>query len=214
MTKPENPDIGLTGSASAVTRFAGEDGRLAILVAGFGYTIDMPVFYYLTRHFLSLKTGVLQVDFGYSRDAGFLKLTEEEMDRRFEADIASIVSYVGSLDEQELLLAGKSMGSTVCLRLSQNQAVAERTAGAAWLTPGTYADEIYETLPDNGISNLVVFGTDDRYTKAEQIDSLRTASNVEILAIEGGDHALEKGSVSESVEILVTVVDRLTAFFG
>ena len=212
--KPEKPDIGLSGPAAAVTRYPGEDGRLAILVAGFGYTVDMPVFYYLTRHFLSRKTGVLQVDFGYSRDAEFLALSEEEKDRRFDADIAAVVSHAASVPEEELLLAGKSLGSTVCLRLTQSRAVAGRTSRAAWLTPGTYANEIYRSLPDNGIANMVVYGTADRYTTPEQIDRLRPASNVEILAIKDGDHAMETGSVSESISVLGTVVNRLVDFFG
>ena len=34
------------------------------------------------------------------------------------------------------------------------------------------------------------------------------------LAIEGGDHALETGDISDSIDILGMVVSRLTGFFG
>src|SRR5215212_6730098 len=70
-------------------RYLRPDGainRLAILLPGFGYTLDMPLFYYAERLLLDRGWDVLHVEYAYINHPEFQTLPQPERDRWLLAD--------------------------------------------------------------------------------------------------------------------------------
>ena len=60
--------------------------HLAVLLPGFGYTLDMPLFYYAENLLLERGWDVLRVEYAYNKRPEFQTLTEPERDRWLLAD--------------------------------------------------------------------------------------------------------------------------------
>lgn len=202
-------------SPSSVSRIARSDNRrLSVVIAGFGYNLDMPIFYYLWRLLKNSPTDVLQIDFGYSKDFRFLGLSESEQDKKFDSDIDSIRKFLETSEYTELVLIGKSLGSTACHQLLQSAYISDRTIGVLWLTPGTAAKAIGKSLESNGTQNLLVYGTKDSYAEQLEIEALTKLKNVEVFSVENGNHSLETDDLSESINFLEGVIGCIGKFLG
>jgi hypothetical protein len=58
-------DINLS-SSTAKAKLSSKDNRLLTIVfGGFGYNLDMPIFYYTLKFLDTQKTDVLQINLGY-----------------------------------------------------------------------------------------------------------------------------------------------------
>lgn len=205
-------EIGLESKTSIVRHYPGNGGSLLVLIAGFGYTLEMPIFYYLERHFRETGTPLLMVDFGYSKDKPFLGIQDNQKEKQFSKDIESLARFLSTDGAEDLFLCGKSLGSTVCLSLLDDSDIYSRVRKVAWLTPGTAASKIYESIPHNKLENLVVYGSNDSYTTADMISGLSGFSNLQLLAVQNGDHSLDTDGAGDSISELKTVVTSVIRF--
>jgi len=96
----------------AFLRQDGESQQLSVIFPGWGYTVEMPVLYYLTRIMLERGSDVLLVKYEYSKNVLFSTLTEEERDRWLHADItAAVAAGIGQRAYSRITLIGKSLGT-------------------------------------------------------------------------------------------------------
>jgi predicted nucleotide-binding protein (sugar kinase/HSP70/actin superfamily) len=67
---------------------------LTVLISGFGYSLDMPIFYYIQNLLENRNTDLLKIDFAYNKDECFLKLNDKEQDYQFKKELTSIQNYI------------------------------------------------------------------------------------------------------------------------
>lgn len=186
---------------------------LTIIVAGFGYTMDAPYIYYSKYIPYQLNSDVLLIDLDYGQLNKFIELPDEKKDEWFEADFIGIKNSINKLSHYlNFWLIGKSLGTTVLLKLFKEKMIREKTRKIVWLTPGLSAEEIYSTIAAYPVPSFVVCGDKDSYTKIEQINKLKAVGNVKILSVMGGDHSLETDDILESIEYLKTYLKELKNF--
>lgn len=203
---------GLYSNSSSVEGFLNNSSKLIIAVAGFGYSLDMPVFYYLSKHLDELDSDLIQIDLGYLKNSEFLSMSEEQQDRIFYSDIEILKSLLSKYKHNEVILIGKSLGSSVCLELLKDPEIYSISTKSIWLTPGTSAKDIYKSISVNKIQNLVIYGSSDPYTTQEMIDEMIPNETNEFYCIQDGDHGLKSGNVNNTVHELEIVMDSIFSF--
>ena len=167
---------------------------LGVVVSGMGYTYRNPLLYYAVNLLTEAGADCLLVDFRYYEDEGFRALDEAGKDARFEADAAAVADAVEreAYRRERIVLAGKSLGTSVIRRCLRRPAVAEKSS-LILLTPGTEWPAFIPELVRSGRPTLVVGSLGDRYYPVPDLDGLRAAPRVRRLELESGDHSLETG---------------------
>ncbi len=197
-------------------RFFKHEGKvdlLTIIVAGFGYTMNAPYIYYSKYIPYQLNSDVLVIDLDYGQLDKFIELPDPKKDEWFKSDLMGIKKCINDLSEYSTLWQiGKSLGTSVIIDLLTDPNIVEKTEKIIWLTPGGKAQEIYSKIADFPISSLVVYGSNDPYTKDSEISKLRDSDNILIHTIKDGDHSLETDDIEQSIEHLKTYVNKLESF--
>jgi predicted alpha/beta-hydrolase family hydrolase len=113
----------------------GATDHLAILLPGFGYTLDMPLFYYAENLLLERGWDVLRVEYAYNTRPEFQGLTKPERDRwLLEDTTAAWRAGLGRRAYERVVLIGKSLG-TLAMGHLLTMADPPLNVGAVWLTP-------------------------------------------------------------------------------
>lgn len=188
--------------------FQAGNSQLAVVFAGFGYTYDMPILYYLCKALLEKAYDVLAIDFKYSENKEFLTLEEPEQDKWFYEDVIHIGTFLTNLDYSQFLLAGKSLGSTACLKLLEQPTIDQSTNQIVWITPGTFSDQINTYIQQSNKNNFVIYGTKDPFTTEAHIQSIQ--DKAKIIKVQDGDHSLETPSIVDSISAIQTLIKTLT----
>ncbi|MCY1152917.1 MAG: hypothetical protein OWP43_10935 [Sphaerochaetaceae bacterium] len=213
MKKKQEINLDLYSPLKTLTLEAKGKKRLTILIAGFGYNFDMPIFYYTNKLLDSKETDVLLIDFGYSQYDKYLKLSEEEQEVIFAKDLAIIEEYVESLQYEQLLFIGKSLGTTACYKLLHSDTIYAKTIGVVWLTPGTSAYKISKFIAKNDLNNLLIYGENDKYHEQLNLQLLeQNSSSLTHIPISNADHILESENCVESINILKFVIEKINIF--
>jgi hypothetical protein len=213
-TTEELPIAGFGGEPvpNAFLRRRGETARLAILLPGFAYTAEMPLFYYAEKLLLDAGADVLRVDYRYHRRPGFRDLPEQEQDRRLLADAqAAHGAALAQRPYREMTLVGKSLGTLAMAHLLAGEPAAERVR-AVWLTPLLRVEAVRESIRRHGRASLLAIGTADPHHDPGALDEAR-AAGCEVVAVEGADHGLDvPGDAVASVRAVERVVAALGTF--
>lgn len=199
------------GSAIELLVEGAAGGRLALIHAGFGYGLDLPLLYYARRAARAAGCRCLCVDLRYPVNQSFLALADEAREEYFERDIERIAERLGKEGSPPALAIGKSLGATVIHRLLLRGALADGCR-LGLLTPGTEWPAIAETLADGTSPALVIGGTADPLFLAVDRTRLSARSGIDILEVEGADHGLETGDLKRDLATLSSVMARLEAF--
>ncbi len=187
--------------------------RLTILIAGFGYNFDMPIFYYTNKLLDSKETDVLLIDLGYSQYDEFLKLSEERQELFFSKDLNILQDYIESLEYEQLLFIGKSLGTTACYKFLHSDVIYDKTIGVVWLTPGTSAYKISKFIAKNDLNNLLIYGENDKFHEQLNLQLLEQNSmSLTHIPISNADHILESENCVESINILKFVIEKINIF--
>lgn len=196
-------------------RQAAGASKLAVIVAGFAYTLESPFVFYSKHAPFAHGWDVLGVDLEYSRQPEFTALDERERERWLAEEIAVLERLITTeLTYSQLSFIGKSLGTTVVYRLLQNDRIKALTERVAWLTPGPFANRIFTLLLEDDLPGLLVYGDRDHYAAGAPTARLRDRANVDLWVVDEADHALETDSVERSVSNLASYVKRLAAFFA
>lgn len=196
-------------------RQAGGADKLAVIVAGFAYTLESPFLFYSKHAPFAQGWDVLGVDLEYSRQAEFAALEESQREAWLAAEIAALERLITTeLTYSQLSFIGKSLGTAVVYRLLQKDRIKAITDRVVWLTPAHQASGILKLLLEDDLPGLLVYGDRDDYVADAPTAGLRDRANVDLWVVERADHALETDSVERSVDNLATYVQRLAAFFA
>lgn len=173
-----------------LVRQEGDTDHLAVLMPGFGYTCDMPVFYYAGIVCLDAGADVLRLQYAYNRQPEFRRLRENERLRWLTDDVtAGIHVGLGQRIYRRATLIGKSLGT---LALSHVLPVVALSGDlrVIWLTPMLQAGAVRKEIQRRAETSLVVIGTDDPVYDEGFLSEFREAGG-EVVTIQRGDHSLD-----------------------
>lgn len=194
-------------------RPAAANGRSALMLPGFGYTLDMPLFYYLENLYLDRGCDVLRVETTYSQNAAFGEATEIEQARWVAADAqAAWQAGLAQADYASAVVAGKSLSTLAMAALLAPPLPTSPNVQSVWLTPLLCQPQVRETLLRLGASAQVVIGDADPYYDAEVLTELERAG-VNVVVAQGADHGLDiPGDAPGSTRLLSQLVTAVQEF--
>ena len=209
------PITGYEGRAvpNRLRRPRGAIGRLAMLLPGFGYTLDMPLFYYVENGCLDTGIDVLRVESTYNQDLAFAAADETERSRWVTADAhAAWEAGLAQSTYTSAIVVGKSLGTLAMPALFAAPAPDDREVRSVWLTPLLSEPPVTETIARLGSRALVAIGDADPHYDAEVIRQLE-ATGVRMLVAPGAEHGLDlPGDVVGSVRVLERVIAAINEF--
>jgi pimeloyl-ACP methyl ester carboxylesterase len=182
--------------------------QLAVLLPGLGYTLDMPLFYYIQMMGLDAGIDVLRVETAYNRDPDFAAATDDEQVEWVTTDAKA--AWHAALARTEYLAAvivGKSLGTLAMSGLLDERTARNLTFHSVWLTPLLSETIVRQAIRWIGGRALVVIGDADPYYDPEILAQLNE-TGVQVVAILGADHGMNlPGDAVGSVRVL----ERVTA---
>ena len=186
---------------------------LAVVIAGFGYSLDQPHLYYLIKSLTSSGADVLGLDYSYAADPEFMGLPEAEQDLRFEEDNRQVIPYVENrgADYDRVVLIGKSLGTSVARRFFPLDVLREKRR-FVFLTPGTEWSGMIPEIAGMSEEFLIIGSLEDRHFTAGNREPLRGSSRIKMLEFTKGNHSLETGDLRKDLEITATVVESIRDF--
>ncbi len=186
--------------------------HLAVLLPGFGYTLDMPLFYYAEDLLLERGWDVLRVEYAYNKHPEFQFLREQERERWLLADAtAAWRAGLGQRTYERVVLIGKSLGTLAMGHLLTTTDHA--SIGAVWLTPLLGEKRLREQIRQYGGPSLFVIGTADPHFDPVVLEEMQVATIGEAVVVRNADHGMDiPGDPIASVRAVERVVEALSRF--
>lgn len=211
------PVLGYRGEAvpNRFQRPSGARDRLAILLPGYGYTLDMPLFYYAENLLLERGWDLLRVEYAYNQRPDFQSASAPERERWLLEDATS--AYRAGLSQRaygEVVLIGKSLGT---LAMGHLLTMDEHTTfvRAVWLTPLLGEPRLREQIARFGGPSLFVIGTADADYDPTWLEEVRQATDGQTVVVEGADHGMDiAGDPVACVRALEQVIAALDRFLS
>ena len=145
--------------------------KLAILLPGADYSVDKPLFHYITNMHVANYVDVLHIHYQYEQE-DFCTMTKEELLIALKQDTNAVVSTVlNQFQYDEFLLISKSLGSIALSNLSGKQEFKE--ARLIWLTPLIKNDEVFTTMKNCTHKSLSIMGTTDPNYNKKRYNELK-----------------------------------------
>ena len=185
--------------------------RLAVLLPGFGYSLDMPLLYYAENLLLGRGRDVLRVEYAYNRLSEADVSPRSKLVERLYADsMAAWRAGLGQREYQRVALVGKSLGTLAMGRLLSAVDPPAQTS-AVWVTTVLSVERLREQVAAFGGPPLFVIGTADEEYDREALDALVAATNGEAVVVEGAGHGMDMpGDPIASIR----AVERFVAALG
>jgi predicted alpha/beta-hydrolase family hydrolase len=189
--------------------------KLAMLLPGFGYTCDMPLFYYAENLLTELGWDILRVEYGYSSDPEFREAPDAERRRWLFADAEAVWrAGLAQRSYAEVALIGKSLGTRAMGHLLPADGAA-KDMRAVWLTPLLSDAGLCDEIEQRGVPSLFVIGAADPEYDPTALDRLTKATGGAAMVVDGADHGLDiPGNPVASVHELERVMAAMTRFFN
>jgi predicted alpha/beta-hydrolase family hydrolase len=193
----------------------GAINHLAVLLPGFGYTLDMPLFYYAQHLLLDRGWDVLRVEYAYNNHPEFQTLPAPERERWLLADSeAAWRAGLGQRTYQRVVLIGKSLGTRAMGHLL-TMADPPPNVGAVWLTPLLGEERLRHQIRQYGGPSLFVIGTADPHFEPVALEQMQVATIGEAVVVRDADHGMDiPGDPIASVRAVERVVEALGRFLA
>jgi hypothetical protein len=191
----------------------GTTGRLTLLLPGYGYTLDMPLFYYVENLCLDMGSDVLRMETAYSQHPRFGEATEPEQAQWVVADArATWQAGLKHADYASVMVVGKSLSTLAMAALLAPPITSPPKVRSVWLTPLLSQQSVRETLVRLGNSAQVVIGDADPHYDADVLADLAGAG-MNVVVAPGADHGLDiPGDVAGSVRLLPQIISAIHDF--
>jgi predicted alpha/beta-hydrolase family hydrolase len=201
-----------------LNRFLRPEGaidHLALLLPGYGYTLDMPLFYYAEKLLLERGWDVLRVEYAYNTRPEFQTLPKSERDRWLLADTtAAWRAGLGQRAYERVVLIGKSLG-TMAMGYMLTMADPHPNVGAVWLTPLLGEERLRQQIQQYGGPSLFVIGTADPHFEPVVLEKMQVATIGEAVVVRNADHGMDiPGDPIASVRAVERVVEALSRFLA
>ncbi len=196
-------------------RAEGAIDHLAVLLPGFGYTLDMPLFYYAENLLLERGWDVLRVEYAYNKRPEFQSLVEPERAQWLLADTAAAWrAGLGQRSYERVVLIGKSLG-TLAMGHLLTMTDPPPTVGAVWLTPMLAQERLRQQIQQYGGPSLFVIGTADPHFEPVVLEQMQVATIGEAVVVKNADHGMDiPGDPIASVRAVERVVEALGRFLA
>ncbi|WP_214702106.1 MULTISPECIES: alpha/beta family hydrolase [unclassified Exiguobacterium] len=181
---------------------------LVMLLPGYGYTNDSPMFRYTTGLCLENGLNVLEINYNY-RDERYDSV---DVFKVVVEDVRLVIDQVlHNYSVQQYIVVGKSLGTiAMASELTRN---VFHDAKLIWLTPLLKQDDIYEAIQSHKGQQIVLMGTADQHYVLERIEHLEHLALTELEIVEQMNHSLEyTGNTYESLRLLETLLKRVEQF--
>jgi predicted alpha/beta-hydrolase family hydrolase len=191
----------------------GAINHLAVLLPGFGYTLDMPLFYYAQNLLLERGWDVLRVEYAYNTHPEFQTLPETGRNQWLLADTtAAWRAGLGQRTYDRVVLIGKSLG-TLAMGHLLTMADPPPNVGAVWLTPLLAEERLRQQISQYGGPSLFVIGTADPHFDPVVLEKMQVATIGEAVVVRNADHGMDiPGDPIASVRAVERVVEALSRF--
>lgn len=165
-------------------RLAGGGGRLALILPGYGYTLEAPVLHYAARAALAAGCDVLGVEYGFQANRG--AMPREEVPLAVAEIMGALDSFLADHAYAGLIPIAKSIGTLVAVQLAASASLPP-PASAVFLTP------LRPTIPymRQALRMTVVVGDRDNLFGPEDIAQIAGLPNIDLHVMAGADHVLE-----------------------
>ena len=184
------------------------NGFLAVVFPGFSYSSEAPLLFYIKEILIHNAHDILSVDFSYSRNPEFLSVDESTQTTWFQQDVTSVYEEVLRHPQyQQLLLVGKSMGTTAMYNLIRSGLKHENTC-FIWITPGILHNEIAQTIRNLDKPSLILVGTADPYYDEKDYREIEHNSKTTMETFENAGHLLE---IAQNVSMSIANLKRCAA---
>jgi len=187
-----------------------ESDTLVVLYPGFEYSLNAPLFYYLTKELKEKGIDTLGIDYRYSEDKEYLKFPKEEQEKALYFDSDKISEFIAEQIKtyKRVIFVVKSLGS-VFLNSQLKTGEISSSVEAIWLTPAIDFNE-FNNLTNK---NLVIHGTKDPfYLKYKDV---KLDESIEIFEIPNGKHCFEvDGNLESSINNNFLVIKRVLEFIN
>lgn len=181
---------------------------LVILLPGYGYTNDSPMFRYTTELCIENGLSVLEVNYNY-RDERYDSV---DVNKAIVDDVRLVIDQILHSDSvEQYIIVGKSLGTVaMASELTRN---VFHDAKLVWLTPLLKQDDIYEAIQSHKGKQLILMGTADQHYVDERMKRLEHLALTELEIVEEMNHSLEyTGETYRSLRLLETLLKRVEQF--
>jgi predicted alpha/beta-hydrolase family hydrolase len=187
--------------------------HLAVLLPGFGYTLDMPLFYYAENLLLERGWDVLRVEYAYNERLEFQNLPKPEQNRWLLTDTtAAWRAGLGQRTYERVVLIGKLLG-TLAMGHLLTLPDPHPTVGAVWLTPLLTQERLRQQIQQYGGPSLFVIGTADPHFDPVLLEKMQVATIGEAVVVKNADHGMDiPGDPIASIRAVERVVETLGRF--
>ncbi|AZU60668.1 alpha/beta family hydrolase [Neobacillus mesonae] len=186
---------------------------ICIMLPGLGYTTQRPLFHYATNICVNHNIDILHINYQYSQNEHFKKLSEPEQDQWMYDDVMATAHEV--LKEQEYeqsFLLSKSLG-TIPMAKEWTDRSLENTVSGIWLTPLLKDNNVYQAILNTELPSLVVIGDKDPHFIDDRVATLKHNQLVSIVVIPNADHSLElKGDITATMDAIKEVTLKIQEF--
>ena len=189
--------------------------HLAVLLPGFGYTLDMPLFYYAENLLLERGWDVLRVEYAYNKHPECQTLPATERHRWLLADAtAAWRAGLGQRAYERVVLIGKSLG-TLAMGHVLTAKDLPPAVGAVWLTPLLSEEPLRQQIRQYGGPSLFVIGTADPHFNPVVLEEMQVATIGEAVVVTNADHGMDiPGDPVASIRAVERVVEALGRFLS
>ncbi|WP_312049506.1 alpha/beta family hydrolase [Exiguobacterium profundum] len=181
---------------------------LVILLPGYGYTNDSPMFRYTTGLCIENGLNVLEVNYNY-RDERYDSV---DVNKAIVDDVRLVIDQILHTDSvQQYIIVGKSLGTVaMASELTRN---VFHDAKLVWLTPLLKQDDIYEAIQSHKGQQMILIGTADQHYVDERMKRLEHLALTELEIVKEMNHSLEyTGETYRSLRLLETLLKRVEQF--
>ncbi|WP_214813232.1 alpha/beta family hydrolase [Exiguobacterium sp. s196] len=181
---------------------------LVILLPGYGYTNDSPMFRYTTGLCIENGLNVLEVNYNY-RDERYDSV---DVNKAIVDDVRLVIDQILHTDSvQQYIIVGKSLGTVaMASELTRN---VFHDAKLVWLTPLLKRDDIYEAIQSHKGQQMILIGTADQDYVDERMKRLEHLALTELEIVKEMNHSLEyTGETYRSLRLLETLLKRVEQF--
>jgi pimeloyl-ACP methyl ester carboxylesterase len=190
-----------------------KNNKLAITFPGYGYLAEAPLLFYLNEILFQLHFDVLSIEYAYKKNTEFKKATDLEQTKWFDFDIGSIYKKIVDYKQyDELVLAGKSLGTTALLNMIR-LGIPHVRQKYIWLTPGTAHTDIIITASNLNRPSLFIVGTADSFFRKEEYDLLKNIPDIKIEVFPNANHSLEiDNDIDNSIRNIINYINAIRIF--
>jgi len=175
---------------------------LAVIFPGQNYSAERSLLDYAAKAAREYNCDILMLEYGYQ--SARVELKREDIGIIADECKAAVISLP---EYEQYLFISKSMGTIIAGRIAEELGIQQKTSHL-YLTP--LADTIPFIQQSQGM--VIYGGSDPLFTEQHSLE-INGLPHTKVYRIDDANHALEVGSVNESLAILMVIINLYHEYF-